>query len=378
MEKITLDVGESPLIRFLSIGGDLRLSGRSGGQLEAKSSADSNLRVEKKDGAYEIICKLNCLIFLPRGAQVEGKTIGGDVRVTSVNGELQFESIGGDLNLRQVGPTNVEAVGGDLMARRVEGALNVDQVGADVVGERISGSVTLSRVGGDVRLDRVDGNIDLSAGGDSRMSFQIWNDADINAQVGGDMSVRLPKDLSAMITLQAGGEIISKLPAGTEVEREGNRIKVGEGSSNVNLKAGGDLLLRGGFDSETINMDPDQFADVEIALEESMRDLEANMMEMEAKLGAFGADLGRFGSDRIAEQVKRSVARARRKAEKAKSQANWQKDHNPRIKIDFGGPKKPKQEVDDEERLSILRMVENETITVDQAEQLLQALEGEL
>jgi hypothetical protein len=98
-----------------------------------------------------------------------------------------------------------------------------------------------------------------------------------------------------------------------------------------------------------------------------------------------GAGLGAFESYRIGEQVRRAVSRARRNADRARRKTH--KDllkarklaKGKRLRVDFdvdlGG--KSRRVVSDEERLTILRMLEKGTITVDEAENLLQALEGD-
>jgi hypothetical protein len=86
MEKVILDVGETPTIIIKAIGGDLRISGRDGGQLEAQAPEKGELKVEEKKKGVEISCRSGCLLFLPKGSRIEAGDIGGDGRITDVQG----------------------------------------------------------------------------------------------------------------------------------------------------------------------------------------------------------------------------------------------------------------------------------------------------
>jgi hypothetical protein len=103
-----------------------------------------------------------------------------------------------------------------------------------------------------------------------------------------------------------------------------------------------------------------------------------------------GAGLYSFDADRIGERVRRSVRQAQRRAEravrKAEDKARRADQKYPSVKFDIDSDWPDLRYADfsrsqpgpsDEERLVILQMVENGKISVDEAEGLLKALEGE-
>jgi hypothetical protein len=382
METILFDVDERPKVKFISIGGDLRLSGRESTQFEAKAPTHSELVGEQKGEWIEVKCNSDCLVFLPREALVEAETVGGDVRATNMTGGLLMRTVGGDVGLRGVGMASFETIGGDLHARKGTGDLSLDRLGGDALVDRISGDVRLRSVGGDLSLRRVDGLVEVVVGGDAALSFTTLGGEKISVNAGGDLSCHLPEDASAQVHIQAGGEVqVSK--TSQEVTRlEGKVVhKFGEGEVDIQVSAGGDVWV-GGVEG-TADLD---FASLGSTIAQQVEsDIEAGMAEMEASLEAMGAGLGAFEADRIGEQVRRAVGRARRNADRArrKAQKNILKARKAaqgrRVKVDFDMDigSKGKRVVSDEERLTILRMLEKGTITVDEAENLLQALEGE-
>jgi hypothetical protein len=381
METILFDVGDKPKVKFLSIGGDLRLSGRESTEFEAKAPTRSELVGEQKEEWIEVRCNSDCLVFLPREAYVEAETVGGDVRATNITGGLLIRTVGGDAGLRGVGMASFETIGGDLHVRKQTGDLSLDRLGGDALVDRISGDIRLRSVGGDLSLRRVDGLVDVAAGGDAALSFTTLGGEQISVNAGGDLSCHLPESASAQVHIQAGGEIqVSK--TSQEVTRSDGKVvhKFGEGEVEIQLNAGGDVWV-GGMEG----MADLDFASLGSNIAQQVEsEIEAGMAEMEASLEAMSAGLGSFESDRIGEQVRRAVSRARRNADRAKRRAH--KDllktrklaKGKRLRVDFdmdlGG--RSKREISDEERLAILRMLEKGAITVDEAENLLQALEG--
>lgn len=380
MESVTLNCGKQPKVRLLSIGGDLRLSGRESEQLEAKAPTGEKLIAEQKDEWIEIKSYSDCLIFLPREAHIEGDTVGSDLRATNVMGGVMIRMVGGDVSLRGVGQASFETVGGDLHARKVTGDLSFDRIGGDAIIDRVSGDVRLRSVGGDLSVQRIDGLLEAAAGGDVSLLLTTLAGQLVKVSAGGDLSSRLPTDASARVQLNAGGDI--SYPKAFEVQRAGSNVtfQLGEGEVEVQLNAGGDLWLQCG--EEAGEMDYSDFGSTLAAQIES--EVEAGIAEMEARLQALDMGLKTFDSDRVGERVRRAFSRARRKAERAHRKADYARrkvEHRAsgrrgRMDMDFRTSAKPKQEVSDEERLTILRMLEKGTITVEEAEKLLQAMEG--
>lgn len=377
MKTLTFEVGEKPVVKLQSIRGDLRLSGRQGGQIEIKAYSDDVDIVQKGD-SLTINCPSDCLIFLPSESRIDGDSIGGDVRATNIRGEVMLRTVGGDLSLRGFGKGVFETIGGNFHARKGTGDVSVDRIGGDGVIDRISGNVTLRSVGGDLRLRRVDGAVEIDVGGDVSVSFTTLVGEKLSVKAGGDLSCSLPSDASATVTVSAGGNL--HIPGMIEAEEKDNGkvFEIGDGLTAVTLVAGGDLWFQGDETSDAV-----VFADLGATIASQVEsEVEAGIAEMEARLEALGAGVGSYSSERIGEHVRRAVTRARRKAERGRRRAERATRHAAKktrsinLNLDKRSSGRPK--VSEDERLSILRMLEKGTITVEEAEKLLQALEGGL
>ena len=375
MQTLIYEVGDKPKVTIQSIGGDLRISGRQEEQVEIKAYSDDVDVVQNGDSLI-INCPSDCLIFLPNDSAINAEAIGGDVRATNVRGEMMLRIIGGDLSLRGMGKGTFETIGGSLHVRKGTGDISIDRVGGDAVVDRISGNVKLRSVGGDLRLRRVDGAVEVDVGGDASVMFTTLGGKCVSVKAGGDLSCYLPGDSSAKVSVSAGGDI--HIPNSIEVEDKGTGkvFKLRDGQIPVDLIAGGKLWLQGDKSSDDLlyaNLGESIASQIET-------EVEAGITQMEATLEAIGAGVGAFSSERIGEQVRRAVTRARRKAEQGKKRAERARRRAGKksrsIKHNLSGRSAGRPEDSEDEHLSILRMLEKGTITVEEAEKLLQALEG--
>jgi hypothetical protein len=370
METLKIDVGDKPQVRITSIGGDLRLTGREGGQLEAHAPVDGKLSVTKKDDVVLVACRSGCLVFLPADSQVQAESIGGDVRAIGLNADLTMGTVGGDCSLRRMGKVTIERIGGDLDARKLEGDFSLDSGGSDGNITQVQGAVKIGALGGDLTLGRVEGNVEVCVGGDASVRFSPQKKDRAVVTAGGDLACQLPEDVSAKITVQAGGDLQLSGIHEAESKEGGRELRVGKGEAKIDLSAGGDLWLHAGTDS---------FRDMDLDLGESIAArIEAKMADLDARFGATESGFSKFDSDRIGERVRRVVSRSMRKVAKAqkRGERNMERAHKHRHTGfgPFGAP--GREPASEEERMSILRMLEEGKINVDEAENLLKALEG--
>jgi hypothetical protein len=368
MEKVSHEVGTDPLVRIESIGGDLRLSGREGATFEAQAPENGKLKVEASESEIQLRCKSGCLIFLPTSARVEAEVVGGDVRITGLINAVSVRKIGGDLSLRRVGKAEFGQIGGDLSAHKLEGDLSIDNLGGDAVVQELLGNMRLGNVGGDLMGSDLEGNVEASVGGDVVLRFDPGQEGQSEIQSGGDLLCQFPEGSNLNVEHQVGGDLRQSIP-GASAPKSGEGIQIGEGGAEVRLTAGGDLIL---------GLDRIEVESTEEVVDDILKEVDLKLAEVEARFNALGAGLYDFDADRIGERVRRAVARAQRKAEKARMRdrvdpASWGIAAGATLE-GFGAPT---EDISEEERLAILQMVESGKITVEEAELLLQALEGD-
>ncbi|MEW6566672.1 MAG: hypothetical protein AB1449_00605 [Chloroflexota bacterium] len=369
METITLEVGPNPRLRITSVEGDLRLTGREGTLLEAQAAPRAGLSVAPLGDGYELSCAAACLIFLPNGATVEGRAIVGDARITGLTGPLMLETVAGDLSLRRVGPVRVERVGGDLAAHRLEGDLRVAQVGGDAHLDHVQGEVQLDAVGGDLNLSAVEGAVRARVSGDVKLELSPPPGSSCSVQAAGDLNCHLMQGAALDLRLRAGGDLDTRVPGTREQAGQDVHIRMEGAQATAELTAGGDLWVRlEGTEAMGAEAGRDLRAQIQAGVD-------AAIAQVEASLGALGGHHG-FGAERIRERMRRAAERAQRRAERARERAEGGRTRwTTTLNLDPWSARKSR--VSDQERLTVLQMLEQGVIGVDEAEKLLRALEGE-
>jgi len=325
-------------------------------------------RVERKDDVVSITAMADCDISCPIGTSLNIEHVSGDVRVTQVTGNLAINAVNGDAALHDVGPVAIKTVQGDLTVRDTSGDVQIDVVRGDAKLKRVGGSVAINKVAGDLVATDLDGGLAISnVGGDASIETELHAGQSYVVKASGDLIFRVDGG-GGQFAVNCKGDLRVRLPmtnwTGNERSATGT---YGNGSAQVTLMANGDLLVLPGKSGTP--WEADQISEqVETMIESAMSQFETQMSKVQRDLEQ------RFGSmdkqtEKAAERAARSAERAKRKAERAAG--SWS--------FSFGRPQAspmPSEPVSDQERLLILKMVEEGKINVDQAAQLLSALES--
>jgi hypothetical protein len=277
----------------------------------------------------------------------------------------------------------------------ITGFATLDQVAGNLTAKNLTGGAKAARVGGNVMLYG-----ELGEG----CTYHFGAD--------GNAILRLAEGAGAHLTLRAQGRVLSSVPLQDE-QQESNRLTgtLGSGGAEVVVEAKGNVVVRGGEAA----LGADLGEEISRQVEESLsaidldaigrqvgEELEQAMSRLRVKLESVDWDvIGRQTQqtveramdrmqrdmDRLAEKAKRQQARLERRAEREaryrkhterryrQSTANAAERTTEASDEDEGTFEPPEPEPDlDDERLSILRMVEQGQITPEEAEMLLDAL----
>lgn len=162
-------------------------------------------------------------------------------------------------------------------------------------------------------------------------------------------------------------------------------ITVGDGAATVRLTAGNELRIIGEEEDYVFNLG----TQIEEELETRLSSLEAKLSQqfeglderIQANSERFAEQAARFAAQ-AARQAERQVERARRSLDRRKMKSRKRDFSGPHFSWGFPEPPKPPkpprppaEPVREEERLMILRMVQENKITIEEAERLLAALD---
>jgi len=360
-----ISAGKTPSIKIEAIDGDLSVVGWDGEDILVKTDEDE-LTLQQNGETVSFSCTDDVSLRIPRDASLSIERVGGDMALRGVLGSIKINEIDNDLSMRDVGNVSIETIKADFSLRGAKGNLAVKSVGGDVSIRDVEGNIALDSVADDLALRGARGNVKVNVGEDVVVYLEPKVDGNYSITAGDDILLVLKP--TANVTLSMNGDEIDVDWPGIENQEDiTERVLVlGDGSAKISLNAGGDIRVTS--DAEA-----------------------GNSAEDFGNFAGMNFDWSGFG-ERISRQVEQATARAAKRAEEA---ARRVERHAKRHAGRWGGnvkagrwnwemgpkgvpipPAPPSEPVAEEERLAVLKMLAEKKITAEQAEQLLNALEG--
>lgn len=413
----------TPHITVEVCGGDLSITGLAGSEV-AFSFDESDGRVEREGETFRLTTGGDCATTCPPASSITVQTAGGDFRAVDLSGTLAIAQAGADVTVRGAGVVTLQSVNGNVSARDIAGDLRIELARADLEVRSIDGRLIVTKCAGDLSARSLKGGAEIArVGGDASIETDFSPGKTYHIHAGGDLTLRLPAGASARIGLQAGGEIGNRVEFNewSGDSRSGQGV-IGNGEAQVELSADGDLMLLPvrsdadfGLDFEALGSQFEakvgQFErDLEVKLSElgehiarmaalGTADLEARLRRVDvsgvSRQAEHAAERARHQAARAAERMREKAERVQRQAERAAERARRRVErrghlHGFDVHVDWsppGGSSKPgrptppppratRSEATEEERLIILRMLQDHKISADEASRLLDALEG--
>ena len=433
MYQKRISTSESPRIEVTACQGDLVIAAWDNAEVLIEVESEEVLTVEEREDAVALVSNCDCSLTVPAGAslvviQAQGdismQGVRGTVEATTVQGDAQFQdgtastslsTVQGDLMVeRWAAAVSAGTVRGDARVRQVDGPVEFGTVGGDLLAEKINGPLSARSVAGDAYLRQLNGMLYLSDVGADLVGRAWTAGADV-AQVGGDVSLKtvfagpftyeiqaqgnlvaraLPGS-SATFTLQtAKGQIRAKGVTG-EMTEEGQwkgAIENGEAQVTLTSKHGNVLLKTVGAGNE--DQERDAFAILAADLGRLGAEAGVAAQELAWRIQQRVADklatidleaIARREAEKARRQAEREVAKAQRMAEKTRRKAERAQEKAQRkvrmhVERDTGRGRRRTtgrgQASSEEERLAVLKMLAEGKISTQEAETLLQALEG--
>lgn len=417
MVQKTLELGKAPKITIEGIAGDLHVKGWKRTEALIKTTCDDQVLFEQGEEITKINCPEDCIVYVPFDAELLVRQVGGGARFRALGGLLEVGQIGGPLTLREVGSVEAGAIGGGVSAKRVRGDLKVKSISGNANVRDVDGQFHAETIGGNLRLGDVSGGISAVTKGNAKINLAPvpWQAYSVSA--GGNLRCQIPDDVNADLNLTSGAHSIRiKRTSSSQTIREGTyTLEFGEGGTPINLTATGNLVLIGldtdeeasdDFDFD-FNFDFDLGEDFTRMAEDMARQateqVETHLKSLDSHLSGLSKTLEDAGlSEERSREIHQRVEEARERATQRAHEAAQRAQHklerklavaqrkvarearrsarSKTMSIDVDALRAAKQRsndpVSDEERMMILEMLQESKISVEQAEELLAALEG--
>ncbi len=424
MATQVFEIAEMAQINVKECLGNLVVKGTDDRTVTVKTSEMEETAAIQEGDTLFIRTRADCQVLCPTDAGLTIEAVRGDLKVKDVHGDITINSVNGDALLREVGPTSIKSVAGDLRVRNVNGDLTVESVAGDAHIDLVSGETAVESIGSDLKAEGLTQGLRLkSAGSDVRLEPPFTPGMEYVVRAGSDLVVRLPEDANVRFELQAGGGVRSNMPE-LVLHQESGMITgtLGEGAALIKAQVGGRAMIKiTGLDEEyphdfdfDFNLDlsfldalndlgpmiearvAEALAGLEVSLQEGLRHIDGDRIRMHVERAA---EQAQRAAERVAEKAQqiaeREAERARRAAEREAERARDLAEHAERRWQRASGyptppepptpptppappapPESPAHTADAlrEERLQVLRMVQEGTLTPEEAAKLLAAL----
>lgn len=393
----TIPCGPTPTILLRSIEGNLTLNGWDRPEVQARVRGDA-LKIEQLDGAIAIECEDDLWLQVPVQAAITANAVEGNASFSLILNTLTLDTVEGNTVVNSVNAISANRIEGNFTARLIAGDLRIDAIEGNAQIAKIAGDVRLGQVEGNLVLDEAGGSIDASAEGNVRVQAALAPGQQCTIRAEGGITCEIPRDAGGVFSLTAEGRIqVRDLGEDRTAKNGVLNFEREPARARLTLQAEGNILLRG--------VPPRDFGGAEFAgaLEEEMAlrsveitqqitaQIESQVNELSRQLDDKLARLGtneelatsiqekvqsamRRAEEKLAEAMRKVEQRTQETESRRRKSAGWAPPPAPPPPP--AAPRPKRTPATDEERMLILRMVEQGKLSVEQAEKLLLALNG--
>ncbi len=374
-----LNLGPTPhLIVSCQADLDVRGSDREDTRLESDTPP---LEVTPSEGGIAVNSLGDCIIRMPRGGSLDIREVLGSLRIKEVSGSITIGSVRGSCYVRQIQSMRLLSALGEVRIREVQGSISLDTVSGSLTLRDVAGPISIGEVRGEFLARNVPAGIEIGHIKGNLALRTTFNPETVSRfTVGGSATFHLSTEASVRFLIPLGQPVHLDRCLTPVVEGEQQVVTVGAGQAIVHVSALGGVWIR-------LHGDFDMDGDTAFALA-AVADVTEHLAELTAELEAQTNLLSSHStgiSDRVRRQVEQRLSAARRQVEAAQRRVEREigrasRDFGRRglsISMKIEGERGQEAEpASEQERLLILQMLEQGKITVEQAQELLAALEN--
>lgn len=386
MDKIILDITEPVELQINTVKGNLRLKGWERDKIQVDVDEDNALTVNQVGNRIELEAAAGCLLRIPLNTRIQIGEVKGDLLIKSLEEDIRVEKVFGQILVKSTGSLQIDTAQSNVNARSIEGRLSIASAKANISLQDIDGSIDIPDVAGNLTLHGYASELNANCRGNATLKLEPAHSGQFTVTAGGNINCWMSPDTSATLDLSSSAKMIRlKLTDGPETIREKtHQLVLGEGEANVTLIAGGIIDVSspesGSFDwdfefgtSENISSFAGDISQIVTEqIESQLEVLSENLNQLSTNLGTLGPAAAERARQRIEakrSQLERKLARLERRAVERMQRKPPAPGRPPRR------PSAPPA-VSDDERQKVLEMLQNKMISVQEAEMLLAALEG--
>lgn len=378
MDRITIDTTLSPIIIIDKVEGNLRIKGWDRAEIKADSTKQDTLHVEKENNDVRINCKSGVILRVPLDSSLQIGEVHGELMLKSLENDLEINIVHGQILGKSIGAITAGTVHGNMNIKYIEGNAICQVVEGNLGIQDVEGTISIGQCSGNLDIQGYASAIEAKTKGNATLNLSPKTNGTFTVTANGNIECSLPSDISANFHLQSDSQIIQIDGFGysEEIQAKEHQFEIGDGKNSFQLKATGNIAINSASEKTykfgfTFDFDED--------LSTLADDISQVVNEqIEVQMGAITKQINeltmQIPSNQLEEKTMRKLEARRRSLEKKMDRLD-KKTY--RAKYKYRQPKTaPGNPVSSEERQKVLEMLQNQLISVDEAETLLAALEG--
>lgn len=384
------NVGLTPKILIEQVQGDLTIKGwmRSDVYIATETEA---IPTQEQGNQIQFSCPGDCVLRVPRAAQIEIKQALGNVQLKYLDGAITIHTISASLAARTVARLVIQTINGDVLLKGILDDVSIAKINGDLILRDFQGDGFFPEVNGSCDARAVFGSIKANINDDARLEIESLTQKGIQLHVAGDIRCDIVNSLDASITLSSTEEdiLIRSEDDRRHITERTFQFQLGNGIIPINITCEGKIIffthppswhssqdfkdLFGGENEQANDQYEMRFKEqIEAQVEKFNRQMQHLSDEIE-KMGVSQPLLEKILERARASSQKASL-RTQEKMRVAQEKLAQRMTEARTKDRETVSSTAMKSESLGEERLYILKMLEEKKITVEQAEKLLSAL----
>ena len=322
-------------------------------------------RIRREDGGLYLMFVDDASVKIPAHANLIIQKANGNARVRNVNGVIEVNSVSGNLAIQKASRVKVSRVSGNCLVQDVAGDLEIQGVGGNLKGKDCYGNVQIDKVNAGIELLGLHRGIDARAMGDVHVSFLQESSEPVRLRSAASIDLNMSFALDAEMKVRTNAHLTELVLEGRQevIKHRKHVLLVGEGKRKYDLEANGKIRVVAGQveDRDMLKL----FEELEVLWDELNNESNARREAETEEAGEMSLEEMQVAEQRVQEAMQQVNERLQSMGyENAGAEANLEAV-NSEDDGDITG-----------ERLIVMRLVGENKISIEEADRLLEALEG--
>lgn len=204
-------------------------------------------KVRHENKLLRLLFVEDCELCIPKDVRLIVERVSGNARLRNLVCELTINKIQGKLAVQNVQTINVSRVAEDCLLENIAGKIEVGRIGENLKGNNLHSDLSVERVSGHVKLHALGGKTEIRSDESIEIGLSETNHEKVYLKASENILLYLPVNSDANLQIKSSGEKI-ELEVGENLKKiHENRCEMilGNGSQMIVLDSGNQVRVTG-------------------------------------------------------------------------------------------------------------------------------------